>query len=63
VPPDTACSTPLRYRNEAQVGEAIRRSGTDRRDLFVTTKLWISDYGYDMALHGERSTRKLGLDS
>ena len=52
------------YRNEAQVGEAIRRGGIDRRELFVTTKLWISDYGYDTALHGfERSMRKLVLDT
>lgn len=57
---DTAAA----YGNEAQVGEAIRRSEVARRDVFVTTKLWISDYGYDKALHGfERSTRKLGLDA
>ena len=56
---DTAAA----YENEAQVGEAIRRSGLKRSDVFVTTKLWISDYGYDKALHGfERSLRKLGLD-
>lgn len=55
---DTAAS----YRNEEQVGEALRRSGVARADVFVTTKLWISDYGYDSALHGfERSMRKLGL--
>ena len=56
---DTAAS----YMNEEQVGEGIRRSGLKRSDVFVTTKLWISDYGYDRALHGfERSQRKLGLD-
>jgi len=56
---DTAAA----YGNEAQVGEAIRQSGHDRDALFVTTKLWISDYGYDEALYGfERSMRKLGLD-
>jgi diketogulonate reductase-like aldo/keto reductase len=56
---DTAAA----YMNEEQVGEAIRRSGLKRSDVFVTTKLWISDYGYDRALHGfERSLRKLGLD-
>ena len=56
---DTAAS----YMNEAQVGEGIRRSGLERSDVFVTTKLWISDYGYDRALHGfERSLRNLGLD-
>jgi diketogulonate reductase-like aldo/keto reductase len=56
---DTAAA----YGNEAQVGEAISRSAIEREALFVTTKLWISDYGYDEALHGfERSMRKLGLE-
>ena len=56
---DTAAA----YMNEDRVGEAIRQSGLKRSEVFVTTKLWISDYGYDRALHGfERSVRKLGLD-
>jgi len=56
---DTAAA----YSNEQQVGEGIRRSGLERSEVFVTTKLWISDYGYDRALHGfERSLRALGLD-
>jgi diketogulonate reductase-like aldo/keto reductase len=56
---DTAAS----YDNERQVGEAIRRSGIDRAELFVTTKLWISDFGYDEALVGfEACLRRLGLD-
>ena len=56
---DTAAA----YGNEVQVGEALRRSEIARDDVFVTTKLWISDYGYDLALHGfERSMRKLGLN-
>jgi diketogulonate reductase-like aldo/keto reductase len=56
---DTAAS----YDNEREVGEAIRRSGVDRTALFVTTKLWISDYGYDEALVGfEGCLRRLGLD-
>ncbi len=38
---DTAAA----YGNEHEVGEGIRRSGIDRREMFVTTKLWISDYG------------------
>jgi diketogulonate reductase-like aldo/keto reductase len=51
------------YLNEEQVGQAIRRSAVDRSDIFVTTKLWISDYGYDQALHAfDRSMRKLGLE-
>ena len=56
---DTAAA----YRNEAQVGEGLRRSGIDRSELFVTTKLWISDFGYDEALKAfDASRRKLGLD-
>jgi diketogulonate reductase-like aldo/keto reductase len=56
---DTAAA----YGNEAQVGEALRRSEVARDEVFVTTKLWISDYGHDEALRGfDRSLRKLGLD-
>lgn len=56
---DTAAA----YRNERQVGEGIRQSGIDRADLFVQTKLWMSDYGYDRALHAfDVSLRKLGLE-
>jgi diketogulonate reductase-like aldo/keto reductase len=47
---DTAAA----YMNEREVGEGIRRSGIDRGDMFVTTKLWISDYGYEPALRGFR---------
>lgn len=57
---DTAAA----YGNEQQVGEGIRNSGVAREDVFVTTKLWISDYGYDEALHAfDRSMGKLGLDT
>ena len=57
---DTAAA----YGNEEQVGQALRESGIDRSDVFVTTKLWISDYGFDEALHAyDRSLRKLGLDA
>jgi 2,5-diketo-D-gluconate reductase A len=57
---DTAAS----YLNEREVGAAIAASGIERSELFVQTKLWVSDYGYDGALHGfEVSTRKLGLDT
>jgi diketogulonate reductase-like aldo/keto reductase len=56
---DTAAA----YGNEREVGEAIRRSGIDRGDVFVTTKLWISDYGYEQALVGfDGCLRRLGLD-
>ena len=49
---DTAAA----YFNEREVGEGIKRSGIDRRELFITTKLWMSDYGYERALRA-RSTR------
>jgi diketogulonate reductase-like aldo/keto reductase len=44
---DTAAA----YMNEQQVGEGIRSSGISREEIFVTTKLWISDYGYDQTFH------------
>ncbi|MGJ0183950.1 aldo/keto reductase [Corynebacterium glyciniphilum] len=57
---DTAAS----YFNEREVGEGIRRSGVDRSDIFVETKLWISDYGYDEALHAfDKSAGKLGVET
>ncbi|WP_156251486.1 aldo/keto reductase [Pseudactinotalea terrae] len=56
---DTAAS----YFNEREVGEGIRASGVDRSEVFVETKLWISDYGYDEALHSfDKSAGKLGVD-
>ncbi len=57
---DTAAS----YGNEREVGAAIAASGLARNDLFVQTKLWVTNYGYDGALHGfDVSMRKLGLDT
>src|SRR6186997_1930820 len=57
---DTAAS----YLNEREVGAAITASGVARSDLFVQTKVWVSDYGYDRALHAfDVSTRKLGFDT
>jgi 2,5-diketo-D-gluconate reductase A len=51
------------YGNERQVGEAIGRSGLDRDDVFIETKVWISDYGYDETLHGfVKSAVKLGVE-
>lgn len=51
------------YKNESQVGEGIRKSGISREQIFVTTKLWLTDYGYDAALRGfDASLAKLGLD-
>src|SRR3954447_20084064 len=56
---DTAAS----YGNEHEVGEAVRSTGVDRSDVFLETKIWISDYGYDETLHGfEKSARKLDVD-
>ena len=56
---DTAAA----YANEREVGEAIRRSGLARSDVFVETKVWISDYGYDATLHAfDKSAGKLGID-
>ncbi len=51
------------YKNETGVGKAIRESGITREDLFVTTKVWNIDQGYNATLHAfEESKRKLGLD-
>jgi diketogulonate reductase-like aldo/keto reductase len=56
---DTAAA----YGNERGVGEAVRSSGLGRDDVFLETKIWISDYGYDETLHGfEKSAGKLGVD-
>ena len=50
------------YGNEEEVGVAIKESGIPREEIFVTTKLWNSDHGYDSALTAfEQSRRKLGL--
>ncbi|GAA5101852.1 aldo/keto reductase [Haloechinothrix salitolerans] len=51
------------YGNEAEVGEAIAESGVPRDELFVTTKLWNSNQGYDETARAfERSLTKLGMD-
>src|SRR3954470_23038255 len=56
---DTAAA----YGNERQVGEAVAKSGLDRSDVVLETKIWISDYGYDETLHGyEKSAGKLGVE-
>lgn len=52
------------YQNERGVGDGIRRSGIDRDEVFVTTKLWNTDQGFDSTLRAcERSLERLGLDS
>lgn len=55
--------TAANYKNEAEVGQAIADSGLDRGELFVTTKLWIEDYGHEHALRGfEASMEALSLE-
>lgn len=56
---DTAAA----YQNEKAVGKAIAKSSVKRDDIFVTSKLWVSDFNYDQAKKGiDASLQKLGLD-
>ena len=56
---DTAAA----YFNEREVGKAVRDSGIPREEIFVTSKLWLQDYGYEAAKKGiDASLSKLGLD-
>ncbi len=56
---DTAAA----YMNEEAVGEAIKESGINREDLFITTKLWVQDASYESAKKAfEKSLRNLKLD-
>lgn len=51
------------YKNEEGVGKAIKESGVSREDLFITTKVWNDDQGYDSTLQAfEESRKKLGLE-
>lgn len=51
------------YANERDVGASVRESGIPREDIFVTTKLWNDDHGYETAIRAfERSRRELGLE-
>lgn len=55
---DTAAA----YFNEAEVGKAVRDSGIPREEVFITSKLWLQDYGYEAAKKGiETSIASLGL--
>ncbi|RKP54454.1 aldo/keto reductase [Cohnella endophytica] len=57
---DTAAS----YQNEEAVGKAIKRSGVPREELFITTKLWVQDTGYESTKKAfEKSLKKLQLDN
>lgn len=56
---DTAAA----YQNEEAVGRAIKKSGIDRNELFITTKLWVQDMGYESTLKAlSRSLERLQLD-
>ncbi|MEI2774645.1 MAG: aldo/keto reductase [Tetrasphaera sp.] len=56
---DTAAA----YGNEREVGAAIRNSGLPREEVFIETKVWVTDYGYDETLHAyDKATGKLGVD-
>ncbi len=57
---DTAAA----YGNEREVGQALRESGLPRDEVFVETKIWISDYGYEQTLHAfDKSAGKLGVET
>lgn len=57
---DTAAA----YGNEREVGEGIRKSGLDRSEVFIETKVWVSDYGYQQTLHAwDKAVGKLGVES
>ncbi len=51
------------YKNESGVGEGVRSSGVDRRDVFITSKVWNSDQGFDSTLAAfEKSCERLGTN-
>jgi diketogulonate reductase-like aldo/keto reductase len=51
------------YMNEEAVGRAIRKSGIPRKEIFLTTKLWIQDHGYEKALKAfDKSLKRLGVN-
>jgi 2,5-diketo-D-gluconate reductase A len=55
--------TATTYGNEEAVGKGIKKSGIDRKELFITTKLWVDDMGYEKAKKAfEVSLKKLGVD-
>ncbi len=57
---DTAAA----YGNERQVGEGIRNSGVPRDEIFIETKVWVSDYGFEKTLHAyEKAVKKLGVNT
>ncbi len=55
--------TAVAYFNEEEVGKAVKDSGIPREEIFVTSKLWLQDYGYDKAKKAiDLSLKKLGFD-
>ena len=60
---DRHIDTAATYLNEAAVGRAIASSGIKREDLFITTKLWVQDHGYENTKRAfAKSLQKLGLE-
>ncbi|WP_251480549.1 aldo/keto reductase [Planococcus sp. NCCP-2050] len=58
-----AIDTATVYENEREVGEAVRASGVKRDELFITSKVWNTDQGYDQTLRAfEASLERLGFD-
>ena len=58
-----AIDTATVYNNEAEVGEAVRNSGVKREELFITSKVWNTDQGYDETLRAfEASLKRLDFD-
>jgi diketogulonate reductase-like aldo/keto reductase len=59
----THIDTAATYGNEREVGKAIQQSGLARDDIFIETKVWITDFGYDATLHAfDKSAGKLGVE-
>lgn len=57
---DTAAA----YGNEREVGEAVRRCGLAREEVFIETKVWVTDYGYEQTLRAfDKASAKLGIDT
>lgn len=55
--------TAMTYNNEEALGRAVKNSGVDRTDFFITSKVWISDYGYDRTMEAfDKSLHNLGMD-
>jgi diketogulonate reductase-like aldo/keto reductase len=51
------------YKNETGIGEGIRQSGVSRSEIFLTSKVWTSDYGYDNTIKAyDMSLQRLGVD-